>query len=119
MNGSIYDVAANVDGLETEQDGPLVGGAWAEGWHTQDGLDYVKDLGLHSAAFTLTGLSAVAQEVETKLAQANHVSIFCTGYGPTGCHLVHRNSGGDGAIVLDPLSSSPHWLVFDFNTDNF
>lgn len=120
MNNSIYDVAANVDGLETEKDTALVGGAWSEGWHTQDSLDYPGDLGVHSSDFSLTGLSAVASEVEQQLANANHVSVFCTGYDATGCHLVHRDgTGRDGAIVIDPLSATSHWLLFDFNTDNF
>jgi hypothetical protein len=119
MQGSIYDVAVNADGYEAELDAPLAGGSWSEGWHTQDGLDYPNDLGAHSAAFTTTGLSTVAAEVEQRLANANHVAIFCTGYGPTGCHLVHRNSGSDGAIVIDPLSPTAHWLLFDFSGDTF
>jgi len=120
MNGAVYDVAANVDGNETEHDGPLVGGAWSEGWHEQDALDYPSNLSAHSSSFTLTGLSAVASEVEKQLANANHVSIYCTGYGPDGCHLVHRERNGrDGAIVINPLSASPHWMLFDFAGDNF
>jgi hypothetical protein len=120
MNGAVYDVAANVDGLMTQKDAPLVAGAWSEGWHTQAALDYPKDLGAHAADFTLTGTAAVAQAVETALAKANHVSIFCTGYGTNGCHLVHRQrTGKDGGIVLDPLSASPRWLLFDFSTDSF
>jgi hypothetical protein len=117
--GSIYDVAVNADGQETEIDAPLVGGAWSEGWHTQDGLDYPTTLGVHSSAFTLSGSSAISSEIEQQLAQANHVAIFCTGYGATGCHLVHRSSGRDGAVVIDPLSATPHWLLFDFSGDSF
>jgi hypothetical protein len=119
MNGSIYDVAVNVDGFEAEMDAPLVGDPWGEGWHTQDGLDYPSQLNAHSSAFTLTGISTVASEVEQQLAQANHIAVFCTGYGATGCHLVHRNSGRDGAVVIDPLSATPHWLLFDFSGDSF
>jgi hypothetical protein len=118
-SGSVYDVAVNVDGLEAEIDTPLPGEAWSEGWHTQEGLDYPSQLGVHASAFNLTGLSAVAAQVEQQLAQANHVAIFCTGYGPTGCHLVHRNSGHDGAIVIDPLAATSHWLLFDFSGDSF
>jgi hypothetical protein len=120
MNNAIYDVAANADGLETEKDTALLGGAWSEGWHTSDSLDYPGDLGVHSSDFSLTGVSAVAAEVEQQLANANHVSVFCTGYDATGCHLVHRQgTGKDGAIVIDPLSPTSHWLLFDFSTDNF
>ena len=120
MNNAVYDVAANIDGLMTQKDAPLLAGPWNEGWHTQAPLDYPADLGAHSTDFTLTGTTAVAQAVETALAKANHVSIFCTGYGTNGCHLVHRQrTGKDGGIVLDPLSSSPRWLLFDFSTDSF
>ena len=116
MNNHVYDVAANVDGQMTTKDAPLLGGAWAEGWHTQDSLDYPGNLGVHTADFATTSATAV----ESALAQANHVSIFCTGYGATGCHLVHRQgTGRDGAIVIDPLSPTSHWLLFDFAGDNF
>ena len=120
MNGAIYDVAVNVDGLEAEMDAPLPGEAWSEGWHTADDLDYVKDLGLHSPSFTLTGLSAVRQRVATAIGNANHVAVYTTGYGPTGGHLVHRQgSGRDGALVLNPLSTKPHIIAFCFETQTF
>lgn len=70
----------------------------------------------HSPAFATTNASALEQ----KLASVNHVSIFATGYGPDGAHLVHRNGGGhDGAVVLWPLSDSPDFLVFRFSTQPF
>ncbi len=120
MNNQIYDVAANVDGQMTTRDAPLLAGPWAEGWHTADALNYPTDLGAHSADFTMTGTNAVASAVENELAQANHVSIFCTGYGPDGCHLVHRQgTGRDGAIVINPLSPTARWLLFDFTGDGF
>lgn len=120
MSKGIYDVAANVDGRMFQKDAPLAGGAWSEGWHTQDALDYPSGLGVHSTDFTLTGVNVVAAEVEKQLAAANHVSVYCTGYGPDGCHLVHRKKGNqDGAIVVDPLSPTSHWLLFDFDTDQF
>ena len=54
------------------------------------------------------------------MANANHVSIFATGYGPGGAHLVHRNGGGnDGAIVLDPLAPKAHLFVFHFSNQSF
>jgi hypothetical protein len=118
--GDIYDVAVNVDGIETEIDAPLPGPAWSEGWHADEQLDYVKDLGLHAQSFTVTGLSAVRQRVETAVTQANHVAIYATGYDPSGAHLVHRQgSGRDGAIVLDPLGPRPHILAFRFDTQSF
>jgi hypothetical protein len=120
VDGAVYDVAVNADGLEAEADAPLPGSPWSEGWHAGDQLDYVNDLGLHASSFTLTGLTAVRQRIEAELASANHVAIYATGYGPTGVHLVHRQgSGRDGAIVLDPLGPKPHILAFRFDTQTF
>jgi hypothetical protein len=120
VDGAIYDVAVNADGLEAEADAPLPGSPWSEGWHAGDTLDYVTDLGLHASSFTLTGLTAVRQRIETELASANHVAIYATGYGATGVHLVHRQgSGRDGAVVLDPLGPKPHILAFRFDTQSF
>jgi hypothetical protein len=118
MNGGIYDVAVNSDTLIAERDLPLPDGAWSEGWHTSDALDYAQ-LGLHSGDFTKpSSPSALAQQIESALANANHVSVFATGYGPSGAHLVHRNNGGgsDGAIVIYPLSTPAHVMMFTFTT---
>jgi len=116
MQGAVYDVAVNVDGLMAETSHAMVQGAWAEGWHSPANLDYPADLSEHSPAFATTNASALEQ----KLASVNHVSIFATGYGPDGAHLVHRNGGGhDGAVVLWPLSDSPDFLVFRFSTQSF
>ncbi len=117
MSGSVYDVAVNVDGLEAELSHPMVDGAWSEGWHTNaDGLDYPNALGIHSAAFATTNATTLI----ASLANVNHISVFATGYGPTGIHLVHRKGGGaDGAIIADPLGANPHFYVFRFATDSF
>ena len=57
-----------------------------------------------------------AQEVIT----SDNVSVFATGYGPTGVHKVHRNGGGaDGAIVVNPTTATPHLMVFHFSTQTF
>ena len=120
MSGGVYDVAVNIDGLEAELDASPPGESWSEGWHAGAALDYVKDLSLHAPAFTLSGGAAVRQRVEAALADANHVSIYATGYGPGGVHLVHRQTGArDGAIVIDPLGPKPHVLAFRFDTQSF
>src|SRR5262249_40217631 len=103
-----------------EQDVPIPGMPWSEGWHTGIGLDYTQAFGLHSSAFTPTSPAALAQKVETELAAANHISIFATGYGPGGAHDVHRQGANDDrAIVLDPLSTKPHILLFCFSNQSF
>jgi hypothetical protein len=99
----------------------LPDGPWAEGWHTAEvTFDYVADAGVHASDFTSTPLATLAARVETRLANVNHISIFATGFGPDGAHLVHRNgSGHDGAIVTEPLSASPHALMFHFDNQSF
>ena len=120
MNGAIYDVAVNTDTLYDELDAPLPGGPWAEGWHPGENLDYPGTLGVHSSGFTTTDPTALAQMVESALAGVNHISVFATGYGPTGAHDVHRvGNNEDGAIVTQPLDAKPHLLLFCFNTDSF
>lgn len=123
MNGAIYDVAVNVSDPAgvyfAERDLALPDGAWSEGFHSSDTLDYVA-LGLHSTDFTAYQESALSQMVESELATANHVSIFATPYNSSGIHLVHRNSGGnDGSIVINPLSSTAHALFFHFVDQTF
>lgn len=120
VKGAIYDVAINTDVLFTEGDYPIVGGPWAEGWHANATLDYVQNVGVHAAGFKTLSAGAVIQTVEAAVANANHVAIFATGYGPTGAHDVHRRGYfEDGAILIDPLSPKPHWLLFRFSTQSF
>lgn len=117
MSGSVYDVAVNVDGLEANLPHAMIGGPWSEGWHTtSESLDYPTALGIHSPSFATTN----AQALIASLANANHISVFATGYGPTGMHLVHRKgNGNDGAIIVNPLGGTPQFFVFRFATDSF
>ena len=111
-NGSVYDVAVNVSDPQNvdylAKDMALPDGAWSEGWHPGQAalLDY-PSLGLHAADFAPTPQGTLETAINTELADANHGSIFMTGYGPDGGHLVHRNgNGADGAIVIRPLGAS-------------
>jgi hypothetical protein len=116
MNAAVYDVAVNVDGLQADLPHAMVDGAWAEGWHSSDALDYPTALGVHSTAFKTTS----AQGLMAALENANHLSVFATAYGPTGVHLVHRKgNNSDGAIVVNPLGVTPHWFLFRFASDSF
>ena len=59
-------------------------------------------------------------ELDTELAQVNHISVFMIGYGPDGGHNVHRVSDfQDGALVLRPLSGTPRMLMFHFSDQTF
>ena len=127
VNGAIYDVAVNMQSQQDptnpdvfllERDFAMGGGAWTEGWHSASD-DYVQ-LGVHTGDFTQMPLAQLASKVEGDLATANHISVFCLGYGPSGCHDVHRRSGGtDGAIVMNPLSSTSRYFMFHFATQTF
>jgi len=125
MNGSTYDVAINVSDPNlvyfAERDLALPGIAWSEGWHANPvgALDYV-GLGLHAVDFTPTAKAALAAQITSELADANHISVYMTGYGPDGGHNVHRRGlSVDGAIVIRPLSATPHQLFFHFANQNF
>ncbi len=124
--GQVYDVAVNVDGGNmAEKDLPLPGVAWSEGWHAGQHIDYVSDLGLHSTDFNLNGpVAQLDHDLETALANANHISVFATTYSHGGMHLVHRgrSTGGgatDGAVITDPLSPTAHVYAFHFANQSF
>jgi hypothetical protein len=64
--------------------------------------------------------AGLTQDLMNDLATANHVSVFATGYGPDGAHLVHRNgSNHDGMVVTDPLSTPSHARMFSFSDQQF
>ena len=122
-NGAVYDIAVNV-GSATADDVhtmklDLALPAWSEGWHPAVVDDYVAR-GIHSTAIPLEPRAQVASDLNADLATANHITVFATGYGPDGAHLVHRNGNGhDGLVVTDPLSTPSHARVFSFSTQTF
>jgi hypothetical protein len=120
MNGANYDIAVNLDGFEGEIDAPLPGIPFAEGWHPMN-LDYPKDLGLHSDALTVTTPATIRARVVDQLTNANHISVFGTGYpGSDGAHLIHRKATAhDGALIINPLAAKAHVIAFRFSTDTF
>jgi hypothetical protein len=120
MNGANYDIAVNLDGFEGEIDAPLPGIPFAEGWHPMN-LDYAQDLGLHSTALTVTTPAMIRARVTAQLVNANHISVFGTGYpGSDGAHLIHRKTTAhDGALVINPLGAKAHVIAFRFATDTF
>ena len=127
VNGNVEDIAVNTASTTGNPDvdvltitAPLRGGAWTEGWHPGQTLDYATSLGVSSGDFTERTPAQVASLVSSTLANANHVSIFTTGFDATGGHLIHREgSNHDGAIVINPLSANPEYLLFHFTTQTF
>jgi hypothetical protein len=124
MHGAIYDVAVNVGSTGTANDvhtatRDIPVPQWSEGWHPGVLEDYVS-LGVHSTDLPLEPRAQIASELTADLASVNHISVFGTGYGPDGTHLIHRNGGGhDGLIVMDPLSSPAHVRMFSFTNQAF
>jgi hypothetical protein len=134
MSNATYQIAVNV--LSNRGDGgvesqvlylekgltSLPDGAWQEGWHTGGSVtfDYVSNASVHAADFTATPLAVLSKTIADRLVNVNHISVFGTGYGPDGADLIHRNgSSHDGAIVTEPLSATPHVLMFHFSNQSF
>jgi hypothetical protein len=124
-SGSIYDVAVNVGstGMEdvhtTTRELTMPGPAWSEGWHPGLTDDYVA-LGVHAPDLVLETRAQLTSEVTADLASANHISVFATGYGGAGVHLVHHNgSNRDGLVVTRPLSNPSHARMFSFSNQVF
>lgn len=121
----VVDVLSNQgspDVLLAELDHPLVGSAWAEGWHTNIPLDYVTDLGARSPTFVATPEPKLVSAITAELELGAHISVFATSGAtePNSAHLVHRNTANaDGAIVLHPDGASPHWLLMRFDEQTF
>lgn len=124
---AIYDIAVNIgeadpatnDVHSTEHDLALIGPPWSEGWHLDVApADYTL-LGVHAGDLPLHSQADNTQALVDQLAIANHVSIYATGFGPDGAHLVHRNAGGDGMVVTEPLSPVSHARLFSFTNQTF
>jgi hypothetical protein len=124
MEGEIYDVAVNVgtkggSDVGTTTRDIWLPTTWQEGWHTGVGINYVS-MGVHSTDLPPRPSTQNASELTASLANVNHISIFATGYGPEGVHLVHRNFGGrDGLIITDPLSAPVRARMFAFSNEPF
>lgn len=127
VNGGIEDIAVNVASTSGNPNvdfrtigAALRGGAWTEGWHPGQTLDYPSNLGVTSGSFTEETLTQLTASVDNLIASANHVSIFATGFDGTGGHLIHRQgSGHDGAIVINPTTANPTYLLFHFTNQTF
>lgn len=130
MHGAAYRMVVNVLSTSAdlrvfidELDAPLVGGPWAEGWHTGIPLDYPTALGVASTAFTPHDEAETVQLLTDRLELGAHVSVFATSSGGSkadSAHLVHRHANhDDGAIVLDADTATPHYILFHFADQTF
>ena len=64
FSGAVYRMVVDVNDLASPNtirfksiSHALIGGPWADGWHTGIPLDYVSDLGLHSTDFSILSTS--------------------------------------------------------------
>jgi hypothetical protein len=128
-DGAVYRVVVNVLSTGTDPDvrfgdltHALPAPAFAEGFHAGVTLDYPADLGLHAGAapFTPKTMAALVPLVVSRIEVGAKIAAYAQGSGGTSVHNVHRYGGGkDGALVVDPTSATPHWLVFHFADQTF
>lgn len=130
MAGQAYRIVTNVlsDSGDprvflAELDAPLAGPAWSEGWHPGYPLDYATTLHVTSDMFEPHDMTTTVDMVTDRIELDTKISVFATstgGVNASGAHLVHRNlTNADGAIVIGPLSATPHYLLFRFDEQAF
>jgi hypothetical protein len=126
--GAAYRMVVNVESNRAgdvrvrldERSAPLVGAPFAEGWHPGLALDYVTDFAVAQAAFTPYARDELVARISDRLALGAPVAVYATSSGGDSAHLVHRNrAGNDGAIVVDPTSSAPLFLLLAFSDQTF
>jgi hypothetical protein len=126
-SGAVYRMVVDVDDVaapgsihtHTIQHA-MIGGPWADGWHSVP-LDYMSDLGQSSTDFPSTPTADAVAAITSALDLGAQVSVFATAQGENdSAHLIHRNlTNQDGAIVLDVDGASPTWLLFSFADQTF
>lgn len=127
MNGAVYRMVVNVDEVfYAETESPLVGPAWQEGWHTEANvaLEYPTTLNIHSEAFTSVPMTELVEKVSAEIDIGARLSVYAVSSGgefAASTHLVHRNNAtySDGAIVVNPTSANPKYLLFRFSNQSF
>lgn len=112
------------------KDAPLIGPAWAEGWHSGADVtvDYANGLGVHGPEFKTLSIAELTAAVSAPIGIGDRISLVSTVddapgsalYG-TRSHLVHRYSqggaGADGAIIVHP-DTKPTWLLFYYASES-
>jgi hypothetical protein len=117
---NIQSTRGNPNVFYLEHRAPLSGPAWSEGWHPGLSFDYATTLSLHSTQFTEVDAPTVTDRVLSRFRAGAKVSFFVTSSGGDSAHLVHRNlPNQDGAIVIDPESAEPTYLLFRFSDQSF
>ncbi|MEZ4223315.1 MAG: hypothetical protein R3B13_20385 [Polyangiaceae bacterium] len=123
INGQVQRLVASVDGVATTTvQAPLIGEPYAEGWHLNQVLDYPTDLGVHSGDFSNVTMDQAVEFICSKLELGAPVSVYAYSDGtkPSSAHQIHRNDKyPDGAIVANPTSANPTYLLFRYPDQTF
>jgi hypothetical protein len=101
---------------------PLLGVPYAEGWHLNQHLEYATDLDVHSGDFTQVTTAQAVELICSHLEIGAPVSVFAYADGskPSSAHQIHSNDQyPDGAIVANPTSASPTYLLFRYANQVF
>ncbi len=101
---------------------PLIGPPYEEGWHENQNLDYWTDLGVHSTDVEPATRDEAVDFICSHLELGQEVSVFAYSDGsrPTSAHQIHRNDVyPDGAIVANPTSAKPTYLLFRYEGQVF
>jgi hypothetical protein len=123
IQGQVQRLVASVDAVAvTSVQRPLVGPSYSEGWHLDQPLDYVTDLGVHSDDFTQVSLEGAVDFLCEHLEIGQPVSVFAYADGTklSSAHQIHYNDNyPDGAIVTNPTSAAPTYLLFRYSNQTF
>ncbi len=123
INGAVQRLVTSVEGVAvTTVSKPLIGPAYAEGWHEDQNIDYPTDFGVHSGDFKDVSLNEAVEFICSHLEVGDPVSVFAFSEGdrPDSAHQIHRNNHyPDGAIVANPTSASPTYLLFRYADQTF
>ncbi len=134
IDGGVHRLVVNVlsSGVDkniqvlTRPLGALPAPAYEEGWHPGLTLDYANTLGVHSdrdAGWESLDLEHAAAQVYDAVTVGAPLSVYGTSSGgssASSAHLIHRHEhNDDGAIVVNPTSASPTWLLFHFAEQRF
>lgn len=103
---------------------PLPAPAFESGWHPALRLDYPSQLGVHSdGGWDALTLQEAATRVYDLVDVGAPISVYATSSGgsfASSAHKVHRSgNNADGALVLNPTSASPTWVLFHFANQTF
>ncbi len=123
IQGQVQRLVVSVKGVAAMTvDKPLLGPAYAEGWHVDQNIDYATDLGVHSGDFSDVSLEQAVDLMCSHLEVGSPVSVFAYSDGskPSSAHQIHRNDKyPDGAVVVNPTAAQPTYLLFRYSDQVF